>query len=110
MKTILSALLIAFALASSCIAAPKDRETTAKLLIGKWQAARHLTQYLPNRTFLMDAEPGTPPRGTWRLEGNKLLKTFSEGGTDIYTIISISKSEMVIANQEGKQYSLKRVN
>ena len=98
------------ALITPSIAAPQDAGASEKLLIGKWQAARHQTQYLSNHTFLMDAEPGTPPRGSWRLEGNQLSKTFSEGGTDVYTIVSISKSEMIIANKEGKRYSLKRMN
>ena len=108
-RTVISALLIAFFTAAIIVAAPMNPEVIAKLVIGKWQGGRHLTQYLPNHTFLMDSEPGDTPRGTWQLDGDKLLKTFSEGGTDVYTIISINKTEMIIQSAAGKKSSLLRV-
>jgi hypothetical protein len=77
-----------------------------RLLIGKWQGGRHLTEYFADGTFILDPDPDSPPRGQWRVEGDKLFKSFSEGGTDVYIIISINETELVIQSRDGKQYTL----
>ena len=79
------------------------------LLIGKWQGTRHLTEYLPNHTRLMDDVALNPPR-TWRLVDNKLSETDPESGTIVYTIISLSKNKLVVESPEGNQFTLKRAN
>jgi len=78
-------------------------------LIGKWQGARHMVEYRPDHTWIMDDVELTPPR-TWSVEGNQLSETEPEGRTTTCTIHSISNAEMVIESSEGKRYILKRVD
>jgi hypothetical protein len=82
-----------------------DRKT---LIVGRWQGARHVKEFRADGTFLLDPEPGAPPLGTWRIIGDKLEQKW-ESGTDQDTIVSITRDEMVIRSQAGKEYSLRRI-
>ncbi len=90
---------------------PQNRATAdvSSLLIGKWQSARHVTQFLPDHTWFMDPEPGDTPRGTWSVRGRKLTQTFSEGRTVVSAIVSLDETELVIADIHGFHYTFRRV-
>ncbi len=90
---------------------PADTNPAAgasKMLVGRWQGARHLVDYQENGTFRLDPEPGDPSLGTWRIRDDKLERNW-EDGTDIDTIVSINRQELVIRNKSGKEYSHRRV-
>ncbi|SRR6266487_4872303 len=81
----------------------------SKQLIGKWQSGRHVDQFLPNHTWFMDPEPGDSPRGIWRLDGRKLMQTYSDGYTAVYTIVFISQTQLVLADVHDFKFTLRRV-
>jgi Lipocalin-like domain len=103
-------LLVACCATQSLAREPKHDDTAAleRQFIGKWEGARHTDWYLPDHTWFMDFEPGDKSRGTWHIDGKILTKTYSEGGTAVYTIVSISSGELVIADEHGAKYTLKR--
>ena len=77
--------------------------------VGKWEGARHTDWFLPDHTWFMDFQPGDQPRGTWLIRDRRLTKTYSNGGSASYRIVSIDSQKLVIADQHNFQYVLKRV-
>ena len=103
----LSAFLGILTLASAS-ADSKGATDLTELLIGKWEGTRHVSEYLPNHTRVMDDVSLDPPR-TWSLKGRMLSETDPESGTIIYRIVFIDKTYMILES-EGRKYTLKRVS
>ena len=88
--------------------APKDSDgnVLSRRLVGKWSSPRHDYLYRSDGSWTMlPADEGTT-HGTWRIEGNQFFTTASIGSSDPaqYTIILITKTDFVIADQSGVFY------
>lgn len=82
-------------------------------LIGKWQGGRHVTQYFADGTFILDPDTTPQPIRTsvarWRVEGQRLVTT-DAAGTHNYTIVSLTKRELVTKDEQGRTYHEKRIS
>jgi hypothetical protein len=88
--------------------APKDSDgnVLSRRLVGKWSSPRHDYLYPSDGSWTMlRADEGTT-HGTWRIERNQFFTTASIGSPDPaqYTIILITKTDFVIADQSGVFY------
>ena len=78
----------------------------SRRLVGKWSSPRHDYLYPSDGSWTMlPADEGTT-HGTWRIERNQFFTTASIGSPDPaqYTIILITKTDFVIADQSGVFY------
>lgn len=89
----------------SSTGAPTNVPSSEQLLIGKWQGARHLTEYRADHTRVMDGVNLNPPR-TWHLDGDQL----SEGqGKNVYKVVSLDRHQLVLEGDNGTWYSHQRI-
>lgn len=83
----------------------------ASLVAGRWEGARHTTEYRADGTFMLDPEPGEwVPLGHWKIEGDVLVAKWKDSGeTSSSAIVSINDKEMVIRAANGKEYTLRKL-
>lgn len=82
----------------------------ATQLVGQWRSSRHLTEFLADGTFLQDADiTPEPASGSWRLEGNQVRITFTNGNGFAFVIDSISDQEMSTSDPfSGQKFQSRR--
>jgi hypothetical protein len=84
--------------------APNDSDSKAlsNLLVGKWESPRHDYLYGADGTWTMLPVEPDITHGTWRIEGNQYFDTAATDPpeTTQYTIILITKTDFVFADQE----------
>ncbi len=87
-----------------------DLTNAAQKLVGSWKGGRHVTQYLADGSFYTDPHlVPNPPRGQWRIEGDRLIQHFPQAGmTTTHNILSISGNELVLRNAKGQTFRFKR--
>jgi Tfp pilus assembly protein PilF len=82
-------------------------------LVGKWQGGRHVTRYMADGTYILDPDITPQPIRTsvarWRVEGQRLVTT-DAAGTHNYTIVSLTKRELVTKDEQGRTYREKRIS
>ncbi len=87
-----------------------DLTNAPRKLVGSWKGGRHVTQYLADGSFYTDPHlVPNPPRGQWRIEGDRLIEFFPLANETVtHRILSITDSELVIQNAKGQTFRLKR--
>ena len=106
---------IAWEPAASQASAPTAEKSTStdyrSLLIGDWKGARHVNRFAADGTFYM-ANPDDPvyPLGTWRIEGDKLIRKYNDQAERADTIVTLSKSQRVVRAAKGVVYKSTRVS
>jgi hypothetical protein len=85
-----------------------DGKALSGLLAGQWESPRHDYLYRADGTWTMlPADEGTT-HGTWRIEGNQYFDTNSlDTQTGQYTIILITKNDLVFADKTGVFYEVR---
>jgi|GEM_PF-3853668 len=91
--------------------APSATQDFSRLLVGRWQSARHIKEFRADGTFCLDPEPGQwTPLGTWQVRGDTLVCRWNgDARTESDTLLSIDKKTLVIRSSAGKEYTLSRV-
>ena len=81
------------------------------LIIGDWKGARHVNRFSADGSFSM-ANPGDPvyPLGTWRIEGDKLIRKFKDQAESADTIVTLNKKQLVVRDAKGVTYRSTRVS
>jgi hypothetical protein len=88
--------------------APQSGDLSRRL-VGQWQGGRHRTQYLEDGTFVIDPYlPYAKPLGRWRVEARALIESFFAGNSLSWIIVALSETELVLKDQEGRVFHLKR--
>src|SRR5579871_3848143 len=103
----------------------REEPATAVQLVGAWKLTKSTTPSKEKSAFLVFAKDGAltadeelpdrtvESRGTWKTEGNKLVRMWREKGrkdevvTD--TIIKLTADELVIRGDDGEQLEFKRM-
>jgi len=83
--------------------APNDADSKifSSLLVGQWESPRHDYLYRADGTWTMLPEEKDVTHGRWRIEGNQYFDTaaIEPPETSQYTIILITKKDLVFADQ-----------
>ena len=81
--------------------ADSDSKTLSGLIVGKWESPRHDYLYRADGTWTMYPVEEGITHGDWRIEGNQYFDSAAADPqqTSQYTIILISKSDFVFADQ-----------
>ncbi|MCE9563266.1 MAG: TIGR03066 family protein [Planctomycetes bacterium] len=100
----------------------KDEKLDAKKLIGKWETAKpkkdepaEVIEFTEKGELIMHPPAGgkgEPLKGTYKLEGNKLLVTLKLGDDVVKETMTISKltdDELVSKDSKGKEDTLKKI-
>jgi hypothetical protein len=88
--------------------APQSGDLSSRL-VGQWQGGRHRTQYLADGTFIIDPDlPYAKPLGRWRVQAQTLIESFFAGNSLSWTIVALSERELVLKDQQGRVFHLKR--
>jgi len=87
-----------------------DLTNAPRKLVGSWKGGRHVTQYLADGSFYTDPHlVPSPPRGQWRIEGDRLIEVFPQANrTTIHNILKITETELVLRNPKGQTFRLFR--
>ena len=87
-----------------------DLTNAPQKLVGSWKGGRHVTQYRADGSFYTDPHlVPNPPRGQWRIEGDRLIKFFPQANiTTVDNILSITANELVLRNAQGQTFRHKR--
>jgi hypothetical protein len=80
------------------------------LLIGDWQGARHVNRFGPDGNLYM-ANPGDPVYhlGTWRIEGDKLIRKYKDQPESADTIVTLNRSQLVVRDAKGTVFRSAKV-
>jgi hypothetical protein len=88
--------------------APSDADSKifSSLLVGQWESPRHDYLYRADGTWTMLPEEKDVTHGRWRIEGNQYFSTAATEPpeTSQYTIILITKKDLVLTDQTGVFY------
>lgn len=87
-----------------------DLTNAPRKLVGSWKGGRHVTQYLADGSFYTDPHlVPNPPRGRWRIEGDRLIQTFPQANTTTtHNILSITANELVLRSARGETFRFRR--
>jgi hypothetical protein len=79
-----------------------DGKALSRLLVGKWESPRHDYLYRADSTWTMLPVEPDITHETWRIEGNQYFDTAATAPpeTSQYTIILITKRDLVFTDQE----------
>ena len=97
----------AFAVLAACSAMPED-ERLAQLVVGEWQGGRHAVEYFGDGTWRFDPEEGTT-HGTWRIQDGRFVQTWAGGGSQVYDIITLDSTDLVLRGGDGTIFKHKRI-
>ena len=88
-----------------------DSVNPAQRLVGTWQGGRHRMQYFADGTFVTDPHlVPNPPRGQWRVEGDRLIEYAPPSGITIkLNIVSVTDRDLVTRDDEGHTYRSTRI-
>ena len=74
---------------------PAKPPTLSQQLIGSWRGGRHLTEFRPDGTFVLDEDiVPEPAHGRWTLDGKRLTQTYGNGNQIVVNIDSITQQKM----------------
>ena len=107
MRRLILTFAVAFAVVIACDAARED-ERLAQLVVGEWQGGRHAVQYFGDGTWRFDPEEGTT-HGTWRIEGGRFVRTWASGDSQVYDIITLDSTDLVLRGPDGTIFKHTRI-
>jgi hypothetical protein len=108
-KVFIAALALSVSSVTCLVAGPLHSDAKLeKLFLGEWEGARHAGEYLADHTWYADDQVRDKPSGSWHIKGGKLTKTYGDGRAAVYDILVIDVHFLMIADEHGTKYLLKR--
>jgi hypothetical protein len=82
----------------------------AQKMVGTWKSGPYRTRFSADGTFVHNSQRRKKAdRGNWRVQGDRVVQSFSGGGTVTNQILSISGNSLVVRSEDGQTVHLTKV-